>query len=316
MSFVLDFEKPLQELEDRLDDLKRLATTGDLNLLDELATLEKKSQKLLKDTYARLTPWQTVQVARHPNRPHTSAYIEQLIENFVPLCGDRAFGEDPAILAGMGSFRGTPVMVMGHEKGHDLESRVHHNFGMPRPEGYRKVKRLMDLAHRFGLPILTFIDTAGAHPGADAEERGQSEAIASCLEKGLAVEVPFVTTIIGEGGSGGAVALATANTLLMLEYSVYSVISPEGCASILWRTREKAPEAALAQKMTAKDLLALKVIDGIIPEVLGGAHRNPVATIDKVGNAVEKALFPLLSKSPHGLVQERRQKFLRMGRAL
>jgi acetyl-CoA carboxylase carboxyl transferase subunit alpha len=316
MVMILDFEKPLRELESRLEDLGHLASSGNLNILDEMSRLETKIQSLLKNTYKKLTPWQTVQVARHENRPHTSAYIDRLIEDFTPLAGDRSFGEDPAILAGMGRFRGLPVIVMGHEKGRHMEERILHNFGMPRPEGYRKARRLMNLAHRFKLPLLTFIDTAGAHPGIDAEERGQSEAIASCLEEGLRVEVPFVSTVIGEGGSGGAIALATANTVLMLEYSVYSVISPEGCASILWRTKEKREEAAIAQKMTAKDLLGFKIIDQIIPEPLGGAHRNQIATIDRVGDALEKALLPLLNKSGKTLKEERRQKFLRMGRTV
>ncbi len=316
MVMILDFEKSLLEVETRLQDLKHLATTGDLNILDEIERLEKKTQRLLKTIYNKLTPWQIVQVARHMNRPHTSDYIERLVDDFMPLAGDRTFGEDPAIMGGLGYFRGIPVLVMGHEKGHDMESRLTHNFGMARPEGYRKARRLMDLAHRFQIPILTFVDTPGAHPGLDAEERGQSEAIASCIEKGLGIEVPVITTVIGEGGSGGAVALATSNTVLMLEYAVYSVISPEGCASILWRTKEKCQEAAQAQKLTAKDLLGLKIIDTVIPEPLGGAHRNRVATIDRVGDAIEKSLLPLMRKSGSTLKEERHQKFLRMGRGL
>lgn len=316
MGIVLDFEKPLLELENRLADLKHLAASGDLNILDEIVRLEKKAQGLLKTIYSKLTPWQTVQVARHPNRPHTSAYLDRLIQDFTPLAGDRAWGEDAAILGGLGRFRGIPVLVLGHEKGHDMETRLKHNFGMPRPEGYRKAKRLLDLAHRFQIPVLTFVDTAGAHAGIDAEERGQSEAIAACLEKGLSIDVPIVTIVIGEGGSGGAVALATANTVLMLEYAVYSVISPEGCASILWRTKDKRQEAAAAQKFTARDLLSFKVIDHIVTEPLGGAHRNCLATIDRAGDTIERVLTPLLSKPGHVLKEERRQKFVRMGRML
>eukprot|EP00210_Caulerpa_lentillifera_P008978 g8569.t1 len=246
-------------------------------------------------------------------RPHTSDYIKALIDDFVPLAGDRAFGEDAAILSGMGRFRGQAVMILGHEKGCDTETRIHHNFGMARPEGYRKARRLMDMAHRFRLPVLTFVDTAGAHPGADAEERGHSEAIAACIEKSFDVETPIVTTIIGEGGSGGAVALAVANKILMLEHAVYSVISPEGCASILWRTREKREEAAAAQKLTAQDLFKFKVIDQIISEPVGGAHRHRDVTIQEVGKAIEKALIPLLKKSPLVLKEERRQKFMAWG---
>lgn len=316
MVMILDFEKPIAELEAKLVDLRHLAASGDLNIMNEIARLEKKTQKLLEKIYAKLTPWEKVLVARHSERPHTSDYVMRLIEDFVPLAGDRCFGEDPAILSGLGSFRGLPVLILGHEKGRDTEKRIYHNFGMARPEGYRKAIRLMDLAHRFNCPVITFVDTAGAHPGPDAEERGQSEAIASCLEKSFQLEVPVISTIIGEGGSGGAIALAAANTILMLEYAVYSVISPEGCASILWRTRDRREEAAAAQKMTAPDLLTFKIIDQIIQEPLGGAHRNRIATIDAVGDVLEKKLENLLRKSRKMLKEERWTKFLKMGRGL
>ncbi|MGL4426345.1 MAG: acetyl-CoA carboxylase carboxyltransferase subunit alpha [Alphaproteobacteria bacterium] len=316
MTIALDFEKPVLELERKLTELRHVAASGDLNIVDEIARLEHKTQRLLQTIYSKLTPWQKVMVARHGERPHAIDYIARLIKDFVPLAGDRNFGEDPALLSGIGSFRGVPVFLLGHEKGHDTETRVYRNFGMARPEGYRKAIRLMKLASRFGLPILTFVDTAGAHPGADAEERGQSEAIASCIEACFQAEVPLISTIIGEGGSGGAVALATANVVLMLEFSIYSVISPEGCASILWRTRDKREEAATAQKMTAADLLRFKVIDEIIPEPLGGAHRNRVAAVDMVGDTIEKHLNTLLTKNGKTLKEERRLKFLKMGRNL
>jgi acetyl-CoA carboxylase carboxyl transferase subunit alpha len=316
MTIALDFEKPVLELERKLAELRHVAANGDLNIVDEIARLESKVQRLLQTIYSKLTPWQKVLVARHGERPHALDYVARLIEDFVPLAGDRCFGEDPALLSGIGSFRGVPVFLLGHEKGHDTETRLYRNFGMARPEGYRKATRLMKLASRFGLPILTFVDTAGAHPGADAEERGQSEAIASCIETCLQAEVPLISTIIGEGGSGGAVALATANVVLMLEFSIYSVITPEGCASILWRTRDKREEAATAQKMTAPDLLSLKVIDEIIPEPLGGAHRNRVATVDTVGDTIEKHLSILLTKNGKALKEARRLKFLKMGRQL
>lgn len=314
MVMILPFEKPVAELEAKLQDLRHLAASGSLNITDEIARLEKKTQKLLEKIYAKLTPWEKVLLARHHERPHTSDYVARLIDDFVPLAGDRCFGEDAAILSGLGSFRGLSVMILGHEKGRDTDKRIHHNFGMARPEGYRKAARLMDLAHRLNLPVLTFVDTSGAYAGPDAEERGQSEAIAACLEKSFQLEVPLVSTIIGEGGSGGAIALAAANMVLMLEYAVYSVIAPEGCASILWRTKDKREEAAAAQKMTAPDLLALHIIDHIIPEPLGGAHRNRIAMIDTVGDTLEKKLDALLGKSRKTLKEERWAKFLKMGR--
>lgn len=314
MSVVLDFEKPIGELESKLSELRHMASTGEMNITPELRRLQDKTNKLLEKTYKSLTPWQKVQVARHPERPHTTNYIDKLITDFTPLAGDRTFGEDTAIVGGLGKFRGHSVVVMGHEKGRDTDLRIKHNFGMPRPEGYRKAARLMQLADRFNLPILTFVDTAGAHPGIDAEERGQSEALARCLEVSATVKVPILTTIIGEGGSGGAIALAFANVVMMLEHSIYSVISPEGCASILWRTRDKKEEAAIAQKLTAQDLKKFGIIDTIIPEPLGGAQRDPSTVIDAVGDALEKALKPFRSLDGKTVCARRRAKFLSMGR--
>ena len=314
MAVTLEFEKPIAELESKLSELRHLSSNGEVNITAEINRLQEKVDTLLKKTYGSLSPWQKVLVARHPERPHISDYIEALITNFTPLAGDRNFAEDQAIIGGLGKFKGHPVVVMGHEKGKDTELRIKHNFGMPRPEGYRKAARLMQLADKFNLPILTFVDTAGAHPAIEAEERGQSEAIARSLEVSGSVQVPIITTIIGEGGSGGAVALAFANVVLMLEHAIYSVISPEGCASILWRTRDKKEEAAAAQKLTAQDLKKLGVIDAIIPEPLGGAQRNAKTVITAVGVAIEKALAPLLSLERQALRDKRRTKFLNMGR--
>ncbi len=314
MAIPLDFEKPIAELESKLNELRHLSSKGEMNIASEVERLQEKTEKLLQKTYQNLTPWQKVQVARHPERPHTSDYLSALITDFTPLAGDRNFAEDAAIIGGLGRFRGHPVVIIGHEKGKDTELRLKHNFGMPRPEGYRKAARLMELADRFKIPVITFVDTAGAHPAIEAEERGQSEAIARSLEVSSAIHVPILTTIIGEGGSGGAVALAFANTILMLEHSIYSVISPEGCASILWRTRDKKEEAAAAQKLTAQDLKALGVIDRIIPEPMGGAQRNPQAAIHAVGEAMEKAFKPLLALSGKAAREQRRAKFLAMGR--
>lgn len=314
MSITLDFEKSIRELESKLSELKHMSLVEDMNIFDEIKKLQEKTEKLLEKTYKSLTPWQKVQVARHPERPHTTDYIKHLITDFTPLAGDRTFGEDQAIVGGLGKFRNQPVVVMGHEKGKDTDLRIKHNFGMPRPEGYRKAARLMELANRFHLPILTFVDTAGAHPGIDAEERGQSEALARCLEVSAAINVPILTTIIGEGGSGGAIALAFANTLLMLEHSVYSVISPEGCASILWRTSEKKEEAAVALKLTAQDLKKFGIIDKIIPEPPGGAQRNPLTVIQGVGDTLEKSLKALLALEGKTVRAQRRAKFLAMGR--
>jgi len=314
MPITLDFEKPIAELEIKLAELRQISSSGEVNITAEVKKLQEKIHKLIKKSYQNLTPWQKVQVARHPERPHTSDYIDALFTNFTPLAGDRNYAEDEAIIGGLAHFRGHPVVVMGHEKGKDTELRIKHNFGMPRPEGYRKAARLMQLANRFNLPIITFVDTAGAHPALEAEERGQSEAIARSLEVSAAVKVPIIATIIGEGGSGGAVALAFGNVVMMLEHAIYSVISPEGCASILWRTRDEKEIAAAALKLTSLDLKDLGVIDSIIPEPLGGAQRDPQTTIQTVGNALEKALKPLLVLKGSAVRDKRRAKFLAMGR--
>ena len=314
MATFLDFEKPIAELQSRIDELRRTAEGGAVDIQAEIAPLQAKAERLLHDTYARLTPWQKTQVARHPERPHFKHYVAGLIEDFMPLGGDRAFADDNAIIGGLGRFRGRRVMVIGHEKGDDTASRLKHNFGMGKPEGYRKAIRLMQLADKFQLPVITLVDTSGAFPGVQAEERGQAEAIARSTEQCLDLGVPLVATILGEGGSGGAVALAAGNTVLMMEHAVYSVISPEGCASILWRTADKAADAAEAMKVTAQHLKDLKVIDGIIGEPLGGAHRDPGAAVLALGDAVEKALDALDGMSPEALRQARRGKFLAMGR--
>lgn len=311
--FVLDFEKPIFELDEKIKELKKL-NTGDLSILEDVKRIENKQQKLLKRIYSNLSPWQKVQVARHQDRPQTSDYIRLLIEDFVPLAGDRLFGDDIAITAGIGRFCGMSVAVLGHEKGKDTDDRIKHNFGMSHPEGYRKAIRIMDLADKFKLPLLTFVDTAGAYPGIGAEERGQAEAIARSIERSLSFRQPIVSTIIGEGGSGGAIAIATANTVFMLEYSVYSVISPEGCASILYRDAEMAQTAAEALKLTAQDLLKFKIIDGIIEEPLGGAHKKPEKAIKAVGDKVKSALVSL-SNVPD-LREHRRTRFEQFGRAI
>ncbi len=313
MRHFLDFEKPVAELEGKIEELRHLTNGSDLNIAEEVARLQAKVDRLLRQLYAKLTPWQKVQVARHPERPHASDFIKGLITDFTPLAGDRAFGEDRAIVGGLGRFRGLSVVVLGQEKGADTDSRVRHNFGMARPEGYRKTRRLMELAQRFGLPVLTFVDTAGAYPGIDAEARGQAEAIARAIETCLTLEVPLIACIIGEGGSGGAIALAAGNRVLMLEHAIYSVISPEGCASILWRSGDKAQEAAEALKITAQDLTRLGVIDEIVPEPLGGAHREPASAIAATGATVEAALRPLLGLDGARLREQRREKFLAMG---
>ncbi|MDV3455945.1 acetyl-CoA carboxylase carboxyltransferase subunit alpha [Sphingomonas sp. HF-S4] len=314
MATFLDFEKPIAELQSRIDELRRTAEGGSVDIDAEIAPLQAKAEKLLVDTYAKLTPWQKTQVARHPERPHFKHYVAGLIEDFMPLGGDRAFADDNAIIGGLGRFRGRRVMVIGHEKGDDTASRLKHNFGMGKPEGYRKAIRLMQLADKFKLPVLTLVDTSGAFPGVQAEERGQAEAIARSTEQCLNLGVPLIATILGEGGSGGAVALAAGNQVLMMEHAVYSVISPEGCASILWRTADKAADAAEAMKVTAQHLKELKVIDGIIVEPTGGAHRDPGAAIQALGDAVEAALDDLDGVSSEGLRQARRAKFLAMGR--
>lgn len=310
----LEFEKPILELEAKIEELRHLSSSDELNIADQVAELQERAERQLRQIYAKLTPWQKVQVARHPNRPHTADYVKALVEEFTPLAGDRLYRDDPSIIGGIGRFRGWSAVILGHEKGHDTESRVRHNFGMAHPEGYRKAQRLMDLADRFRLPVITFVDTPGAFPGVEAEERGQAEAIARCTARCLDLQVPMVATVIGEGGSGGAVALAAANRILMLEHAIYSVISPEGCASILWRSAENAKEAAEALKLTAQDLLRLGVIDGVIDEPLGGAHRNPARTIAAVGDAIERALHELLPNEPASLRTLRREKFLEMGR--
>jgi acetyl-CoA carboxylase carboxyl transferase subunit alpha len=310
----LEFEKPLADLEGKIEELRHLASGGDLNIAEEVDRLEAKAGRLLRQTYAKLTPMQKVQLARHPDRPHGGAFLAGLVTDFTPLAGDRAFAEDRAIVGGLGRFRGLSVVAMAHEKGGDTESRMRHNFGMARPEGYRKAQRLMRLAESFRLPVLTFIDTAGAYPGVDAEERGQAEAIARAIETGLSLTVPFVATVIGEGGSGGAIALAAADTILMLENAIYSVISPEGCASILWRSAERAGDAAEALRLTAQDLMRLKAIDTIIAEPLGGAHRNPARAIAAAGDAISAALKPLAETDGVELRRRRRDKFLAMGK--
>jgi acetyl-CoA carboxylase carboxyl transferase subunit alpha len=313
MRHFLDFEKPIAELESKVEELRHLSDDGDINIADEVARLEAKADRLLRQTYAKLTPWQKVQVARHPERPHCVDYIAALIADWTPLAGDRTFGDDPAIVGGIGRFRGRSIVVIGQEKGADTESRVRHNFGMAKPEGYRKARRLMELADRFGLPVLTFVDTAGAYPGVEAEARGQAEAIARAIETCLQLRVPLVSVVIGEGGSGGAIAIAAANAVLMLEHSVYSVISPEGCSSILWRSAENAQDAAEALRLTAQDLLKLGVIDAIVPEPMGGAHRRHGEAIQAVGEAIDAALRPLLGQDGVALRAQRREKFLEMG---
>ncbi len=313
MHTFLDFEKPIAELEGKIEELRHISDGGEVNIAEEVARLQSKADRLLRQSYAKLTAWQKTQVARHPDRPHVSDYLAGLIEDFTPLAGDRAFSEDAAILGGLGRFRGYSVMVLGQEKGSDTTGRVRHNFGMARPEGYRKAQRLMRLANRFGVPVITLVDTAGAYPGIGAEERGQAEAIARCIEVCLNLGVPLVSVIIGEGGSGGAIAIATANRVLMLEHSIYSVISPEGCASILWRSGEQAQEAAEALKLTAQDLFKLRVIDEIVPEPLGGAHRAKGKAIEAVGDAIEKHLVELYGQGRDSLRAARRDKYLAMG---
>jgi acetyl-CoA carboxylase carboxyl transferase subunit alpha len=314
MRHFLDFEKPIAELEGKIEELRRLSEPGTLNIADEVSRLTAAADRQLRATYAKLTPWQKTQVARHPDRPHAQAYIDTLITEFTPLAGDRAFADDAAVVGGLGRFRGRSVVVVGTERGADTESRLKHNFGMARPEGYRKARRLIELAARFGLPLLSFVDTSGAFPGIDAEARGQAEAIARSIEACLDAPVPVVATIIGEGGSGGAIALAAGDRVLMLEHAIYSVISPEGCASILWRDAAEAATAAEALRLTAEDLRRLKLIDAVIPEPLGGAQRDPAAAIQAVGDAVAESLAPLVALDGPVLVARRREKFLEMGR--
>ena len=313
MNTFLDFEKPIAELEGKIKELHHLGNSDRFNIVDEVTKLQSKVERLLKQTYAELTPWQKTQVARHPERPHTSDYINGLVEDFTPLAGDRCFGEDTAVISGIGRFRGYSVIVIGHEKGADTSDRVHHNFGMARPEGYRKAVRLMSLADRFGLPVITFIDTPGAYPGVGAEERGQAEAIARSTEACLGLRVPLISVIIGEGGSGGAIALASANHVIMLENAIYSVISPEGCASILWRSADKAIDAAESLRLTSRDLYRLKVIDEIVQEPVGGAHRAPEDVIKSLGDSLDSNLRKLIDIPGGELRARRRRKFLDIG---
>jgi acetyl-CoA carboxylase carboxyl transferase subunit alpha len=313
MQTFLEFEKPIAELEGKIEELRHLTDTGDINIADEVSKLQVKVDRLLRQTYAKLAPAQKVQVARHPNRPHCMDYIEGLIEDFTPLAGDRGFAEDRAIIGGIGRFRGRSAMIIGQEKGHDTETRVRHNFGMAKPEGYRKAIRLMELAERFKLPVITLVDTAGAYPGVGAEERGQAEAIARSIDTCLRLKVPLIATVIGEGGSGGAIALAAADRVLMLEHAIYSVISPEGCASILWRTNTAAAEAAAALRLTAQDLKDLGVIDRVVAEPIGGAHRDRAEVMTAVGNAIEDSLNELRGLDGSALRLKRRDKFLEMG---
>ena len=313
MITYLEFEKPVAELEKRISELRTAAEGDDVDISSELERLETKSADLLASAYSALTPWQKTQVARHPARPHFRDYVAHAFEEFVPLGGDRLYGDDQAIMGGLARLDGRRVVLIGHEKGHDTETRIRHNFGMGKPEGYRKAIRLMELAGRFGLPVVTLVDTSGAFPGIEAEERGQAEAIARSTEACLALPVPMVAAIVGEGGSGGAVALASAERVLMMEHAVYSVISPEGCASILWRTAEKAPDAAEAMKVTAQHLERLGVIDRIVAEPVGGAHRDPEAAAKALGAAISDELGSLSGKSPDELRRLREERFLQMG---
>ncbi len=312
----LDFERPIAELESKIEELSRLSESGRAGALDgEIAALRGRAERLRRDTYAHLDAWQKTQVARHPERPHFGDYLQALVEDFVELRGDRAYGDDQAIVGGLGRFRGRPVVVMGHEKGADTAGRIRHNFGMARPEGYRKAVRLMDMADRFGLAVITLVDTAGAYPGVGAEERGQGEAIARSTERGLTLGVPMVTAITGEGGSGGALALAAANKVLILEHSIYSVISPEAGSSILFRDRDRAAHMARSMKITGQDLIGLGIVDRIVEEPLGGAHADAAAAMQAVGDAVEQELEALSSLSPDALRQQRAERFYAIGRS-
>jgi acetyl-CoA carboxylase carboxyl transferase subunit alpha len=313
MLTYLDFEKPIAELEARVRELKETAGSGEIDIQSEIDKLEGKASKLLTETYSKLSPWQKAQVARHPERPHFKDYVAGIADEFIPLAGDRAFGEDSAILGGFARIDGRRVMLIGHEKGEDTASRLKHNFGMAKPEGYRKAIRLMRLADRFRLPVVTLVDTPGAFPGVEAEERGQAEAIARCTEECLEITVPLIAAIVGEGGSGGAVAIATANRVLMFEHAVYSVISPEGCASILWRTADKAADAAEAMRITATDLQALGVIDRIVPEPVGGAQRDPDAAVATLKSAIVEELAGCSTMKPRQVLEQRRAKFLAIG---
>jgi len=316
MRTYLDFEKPVAELEAKIEELRAIQASGDVAVGDEIARLEGRAVQALSDLYAELTPWQKTQVARHPQRPHCLEYINALIGDFTPLAGDRKYAEDEAIVGGFGRFRGRSICVLGHEKGSSTESRIKHNFGMARPEGYRKAVRLMELADRFDIPVLSLVDTEGAYPGIDAEERGQAEAIARSTEACLALGVPSVAVVIGVGGSGGAIAIATANRILMLEHAFYSVISPEGAASILWHDTARAQDAATGMKITAQDLMRFGVVDGIVEEPVGGAHRDPAAAIAATGAAIAAAFAELNGLDRDAVRRQRREKFLMMGRGL
>jgi acetyl-CoA carboxylase carboxyl transferase subunit alpha len=313
MLTFLDFEKPIAELEAKIEELRETANSGGLDLAPEIGRLEAKSGKLLRDTYSKLSPWQKAQVARHPERPHFKDYVAGLTEEFIPLAGDRAFGDDKAMMAGLATIDGIQVMLIGQEKGDDTATRLKHNFGMAKPEGYRKAIRLMKLADRFGLPVVSLVDTPGAFPGVEAEERGQAEAIAQSTAECLELKVPLIAVIVGEGGSGGAIAIAAANRVLMFEHAVYSVISPEGCASILWRTADKAADAAEAMRITAQDLQALGVVDRIVPEPLGGAQREPAEAIANLKQALVEELAGYSALGPDEILQQRRAKFLAIG---
>lgn len=315
-TLVLDFEKNIVEIENKIESLKHLAEGQDVDISQEVNRLQQKLERQVRSSYSNLSPWEKSQVARHPERPHCLDYVHELIEDFTPLCGDRLFADDEAMISGIGRFKNISVVVLGQEKGHDLETRLKYNFGMAKPEGYRKAQRLMSLADKFNMPIICFVDTSGAFPGVEAEARGQAEAIASSIQKSLQVKVPVVSVVIGEGGSGGAIAIATANKVLMLEHAIYSVISPEGCASILWRSSDKVKEATEALKLTAQDLKKLGIIDEIINEPLGGAHRDPKMIIENVGNAILRNLKELLPLSGEELKKQRNDKFLKMGRNL
>lgn len=311
----LEFEKPILELESKIAELRNVSSGSTVNIADEINRMQTKANRLLQVAYGRLTPAQKVQVARHQSRPHFMDYVKAFITDFTPLAGDRNFAEDYALPGGLGRFKGRSVVIMGHEKGRDTETRIKHNFGMARPEGYRKAQRLMDMASQFQIPVITLVDTAGAYPGKGAEERGQAEAIAKSIQTCLRTESPIVSVIVGEGGSGGAIAIAVADRVYMLEHSIYSVISPEGCASILWRSAAHAEEAATALKLTAQDLLSLRLIDGIIPEPVGGAHRHPGDVIQSVSNQIDKALTELTPWNSDTLIKKRREKFLAYGRS-
>ena len=312
-TLVLDFEKNIVDIEEKIDHLQSITKDEDIDISAEIKKLQRRLKTHIENVYKNLTPWQKAQISRHPNRPHCLDYIKSLIKDFTLLCGDRRFGDDAAVVAGIGFFDDIPVAVIGQEKGNDLESRIKYNFGMAKPEGYRKAQRIMDMAEKFKLPILSFVDTAGAYPGVDAEARGQAEAIASSIEKCLRVKTPIISTIIGEGGSGGAIAIAVADKVLMLEHSIYSVISPEGCASILWRSADKTKEATEALHLTAQDLKKFGIIDEIVPEPLGGAHRHPLLTIENLHTAIKKNLQELMEIEPAKLKKQRTAKFMKIG---